>query len=237
VITRLWSFLWVIPLFALSTVVCALISSIAALIDPKPPLQLRVARAWARSLLWIARVHVEIQGLENIRPGGNYVFVSNHLSYMDTPVVLANLPEQFLFLAKSALFKIPFLGWHLKSAGHVPVPRDDPRGAIRTLTRAAELIHEGRSTLVFPEGGRSESGELQDFKDGAAFLAIRAQVPMVPLALIGTRRILRMHTLLFHRGRVKLRVGQPISTAGMTTKQRLELTCTARERIVEMLDE
>jgi 1-acyl-sn-glycerol-3-phosphate acyltransferase len=215
--------------------VCALVSNFVSLFDRKPPRQLKVARAWARSLLWIAGIKVEVEGLERVRPGGSYVFVANHLSYIDTPVVLAHLPEQFLFLAKSGLFKVPFLGWHLQRAGHVPVPREDPRAALRTLAHAAGLIRDGRSTLIFPEGGRSETGELQDFKDGAAFIAIRAQVPIVPLALVGTRDILPMHTTIVRPGRVRIRVGAPIPTQGLDTKQRLELTRMARQTIVDML--
>jgi 1-acyl-sn-glycerol-3-phosphate acyltransferase len=232
----LWSRLVVMPLIAFSTAVFAVISNLVSLFNPSPTPQLKVARAWARSLLSITGVKVEVEGLEQIHAEGSYVFASNHLSYMDTPVVLASIPAQFLFLAKSGLFRIPFLGWHLKRAGHVPVPREDPRAALRTLGHAAELLHAGRSTLIFPEGGRSATGELDSFKDGAAFLAIRAQVPLVPIALIGTRAILPMHSLTFHRGRVKVRIGRPIPTEGMTTHQRGELTASARQKIVEMLE-
>ena len=123
----LWSRLVVVPLIALSTMVCAVISSIVALFDSSPPPQLRVAKAWAKSLVWIAGVKVEVEGLEHIDPKASYVFTSNHLSYMDTPVVLANIPAQFLFLAKEELFRIPFMGWHLKRAGHVPVPLENRR--------------------------------------------------------------------------------------------------------------
>lgn len=231
----LWSWIYVIPLIVLSTAFFGLISFAISLFDRTPPRQLRVARVWARSLLRIVGVKVKVEGLDRISPGGNYVFVANHVSYMDIPVVLANIPEEFLFLAKSGLFQIPFLGTHLKTAGHVQVPREDPRSAIKTLQHTAALLHNGRSTLVFPEGGRSESGVLQDFKDGAAFLAIRAQIPIVPLAMMGMRNILRMHSLEFHRGNVTLRVGEPIPTAGMSTHQRAELTATAREKIVELL--
>ena len=231
----LWSWIYVIPLIILSTAGFGLVSFVISLFDRRPPRQLRVARAWARSLLWIAGVKVTVEGLDRIQPGGNYVFVANHVSYMDIPVVLGNIPEEFLFLAKSELFKIPFLGTHLRTAGHVLVPQEDPRSSIRTLQHTAALLHDGRSTLVFPEGGRSETGELQEFKDGAAFLAIRAQIPVVPMAMIGLRSILRMHTLTFHRGAVTLRVGEPISTAGMTTHQRAELTAAIRQKIVALL--
>jgi len=232
----LWSWIYVIPLIVLSTAFFGVVSFVISLFDHTPARQLKVARVWARSLLRIVGVKVTVEGLDRIQPGGNYVFVSNHVSYMDIPVVLGNIPEQFLFLAKEELFKIPMLGTHLKTAGHVQVPREDPRSAILTLQHTAALLHDGRSTLVFPEGGRSETGVLQEFKDGAAFLAIRAQIPVVPLAMIGMRSILPMHTLTFHRGPVTLRIGKPISTDGMTTHQRAELTALTRQRIVEMLD-
>jgi 1-acyl-sn-glycerol-3-phosphate acyltransferase len=230
-----WSWIFVIPLIIISTACHGMVSFVISLFDRTPPRQLKVARAWARSLVRIAGVKVTVEGLERIQPGGNYVFVANHVSYMDIPVVLAHIPEDFLFLAKGELFKIPFLGTHLKTAGHVLVPLQDPRSSIKTLQHTAALLHDGRSTLVFPEGGRSESGNLREFKDGAAFLAIRAQIPVVPMAMIGLRDILQMHTLTFHRGSVTLRIGEPISTAGMTTHQRAELTVKMRDQIAGML--
>jgi len=231
----LWSWIYVIPLIIVSTAGFGVVSFVISLFDRTPARQLAVARAWARSLLRIVGVKVTVEGLDRIQPGGNYVFVSNHVSYMDIPVILGNIPENFLFLAKAELFKIPFLGTHLRTAGHVSVPREDPRSAIKTLNHTAALLHDGRSTLVFPEGGRSETGELREFKDGAAFLAIRAQIPVVPMATIGMRGILPMHSLTFHRGHVTLRIGEPISTGGMTTHQRAELTAFMRQKIVEML--
>jgi 1-acyl-sn-glycerol-3-phosphate acyltransferase len=231
----LWSWIYVIPLIILSTACFGVVSFVISLFDHTPARQLKVARAWARSLLRIAGVKVTVEGLDRIQPGGNYVFVSNHVSYMDIPVVLGNIPEEFLFLAKAGLFKIPMLGTHLKTAGHVLVPLEDPRSAIKTLQHTAALLHDGRSTLVFPEGGRSETGVLREFKDGAAFLAIRAQIPVVPMAMIGMHGILPMHSLTFHRGHVTLRIGEPIFTEGMTTHQRAELTTSVREKIVEML--
>ena len=195
-----------------------------------------MARIWARSLLWIVGVKVEVEGLERVRGIEQCVWASNHVSYMDTPVMLAYIPVQFFFLAKSELFKIPFMGWHLHRAGHVSVPLDDPKASLRTLANAAKLVTErGVSLLFFPEGGRSETGELQEFKDGAAYIAIKAQVPMVPMALVGIRDILPMNTLDFKRGTVKLRFGAPISTAGLPAQARAEITTLARAQIVDML--
>lgn len=225
-----------IPLIALSTILLGTISQIVALFDPSSRAQIRCARIWARSILWFARVKVEVEGLENVQGIERCVFASNHVSYMDTPVMLAYIPVQFFFLAKSELFKIPFMGWHLSRAGHVSVPLDDPKASLRTLGHAAKHVKDsGVALLFFPEGGRSETGELQEFKDGAAYVAIKAQVPLVPMALLGIRDILPMHTLDFKRGKVKLRFGTPIATEGLTPPARTMLTTALRAQIVEML--
>jgi len=231
-----WSLFFVSPAIVASTFLHGVVSLVAALFDSTGRVQFKVARVWGRSLLWITGVKVEAEGLDRLQPGVPYVLVANHLSYMDTPVLLPNVPGEFRFLAKSGLFQIPFMGWHLHRAGHIPVPLGDPRASVKTLTRSAEMIRRRRISLViFPEGGRSENGELQPFLDGAAFLAIKAQVPMVPIALIGTREILAMGSATFHRGRARIRVGEPISTEGMHSHDRGKLTEAARGKIVEML--
>ena len=174
----------VVPLMAISTILCGSVSLIFSSFGYAERRQIATGRLWARSLLWLAGIKVEVEGADRIDPGLRYVFVSNHLSYTDTPVVFSYLPE-FRFLAKKGLFQIPFLGWHLKTAGHVPVPREDPRAALKTLSRAAELIQEKQtSLLIFSEGGRTMDGRLAEFKEGAAYLAIKAQAPLVPIALL-----------------------------------------------------
>jgi 1-acyl-sn-glycerol-3-phosphate acyltransferase len=152
---------------------------------------------------------------------------------MDTPVILTHIPADFRFMAKSGLFKIPLLGTHLGQAGHIPVPRHDPRAAVKTMTLAADTIRARNiSLLIFPEGGRSHDGVLQPFKDGAAYIAIKAGVPVIPLAISGSREILAMHSATFHRGQVTLRIGDPIPTEGLTRKS---VTDSAREQVVAML--
>jgi 1-acyl-sn-glycerol-3-phosphate acyltransferase len=231
-----WTWLVVVPAMALSTIACGTVSLVLALFRSTQRQQIEIGRLWAKSLLLIARTKVKIQGLEKIDANGSYVFVSNHLSYMDTPVVFSSIPVQFRFLAKKGLFQIPFLGWHLSTAGHIPVPREDPRSSLRTLSRAAELIQtQGISLLIFPEGGRTMDGELHDFKDGAAYLAIKAQAPLVPLALLGSREILPMGSATIRHGKVRLVVGDPIPTAGLTLHERRRLTEMAREQVASML--
>jgi 1-acyl-sn-glycerol-3-phosphate acyltransferase len=229
---RLRAYLFADPLIILATIFFGLWSLILSFFDKSGDGLIRVARRWAKVLLAVGAVKVEVEGLEHIDPNASYVFVSNHASYMDTPVVLASIPVQFRFLAKRGLFEIPLLGTHLSQAGHIPVPREDPRASVKTMQLAAETIQRrGISMLVFPEGGRSVDGVIHEFKEGAAYIAIRAGVAVVPLALIGSHDILPMHSAVVRPGRVKLCILPPIPTAGLALKDRTQLTEQLHELI------
>jgi 1-acyl-sn-glycerol-3-phosphate acyltransferase len=231
---------WLItdPLIALATIVCASISISVSLFDKSGRRQAAIARAWSGVLLGVSGIKVCVDGGEKISPEGSYVFASNHASYMDTPATLANIPVQFRFMAKKGLFSIPFLGWHLARAGHIPVFRDNPRAAVKTLGLAAEAIQKhGISLIVFPEGGRTRTGELREFKDGAAYIAIRAGVPVVPMALKGSRDVLPFGSATPRSGVIEMRIGDPIPTAGLKLHDRARLTQQVRDRIVELLQE
>ena len=226
------------PLIVLATIAFGLVSLLISLFETSGRGQIAMARAWARFLLWGSGVQVKAAGSEKIAPNGSYVFVSNHLSYMDTPVVLANIPVQFRFLAKSGLFRIPLLGTHLARAGHIPVPRDDARAAVKTMNRAAQVMRErGTSLLIFPEGGRSHTGELAAFKEGAAYIAIRAGVPLVPIALKGTREVLPFGSSEVRAGSVTMRIGDPIPTDQVQLRDRGRITAELRKQITSMLEE
>lgn len=236
-IARLRAYLISDPLIVLSTIFFGSISIAVSFFDKTGDTSIKVARAWARSLLVVSGVRVIVEGLEHIVPEGSYVLISNHLSYMDTPVVLANIPVQFRFLAKRGLFQIPFLGTHLGQAGHVPVPREDPRASVKTMQTAAEIIQKrGTSMLVFPEGGRSRDGNLREFKDGAAYIAIRAGVPVVPIAIIGTEKVLPFGSGTPKPGTVKLQIMCPIATEGRSLKDRRQLTEQVRNLIAEAIE-
>lgn len=238
--STLWSRLIVLPLILLATAVFGIVSAAIALFGSRTSsLQIAVARVWSRSILFFAGVKVEVEGRERLHAKGPYVFTSNHLSFIDTPVVLKSIPVQFRFLAKEELFKWPwlFIAWHLKTAGHIAVPIGDARGAVRTLSQTAKLIEsDGTSAFFFAEGGRSADGTLNEFKGGAAYIAIKAQAPLVPVALTGPDKILPMGSNVIRSGRVRVRIGEPISTEGMTLKDREMLTEAAREQMTRMLN-
>lgn len=222
------------PMIVLATIFFGTISLIVSFFDQTGTVQIRVARAWGRTLLAVSGVRVHVEGLEHIDPAGSYVFIANHLSYMDTPVMLAHIPAQFRFLAKRGLFQIPFLGQHLSRAGHIPVPREDPRASVKTMQRAAETIQSKKvSLLIFPEGGRSHDGAMRPFKEGGAYIAIRAGVPVVPVAIIGTRAVLPYGAGVVKPGSVTLKILEPITTVQLTLKDRGKLTEQLRMLIAE----
>jgi len=225
------------PAVILSTFLFGLFSFVVAFFDSDGHKQARVARAWARTLLFGCGVRVIVEGLEQIDPSESYIFTANHLSYMDTPTIMSTIHVQFRFLAKSGLFQIPLLGGHLRRGGHISVPLDDPRASIKTMQKAAEVIHHQKiSLLIFPEGGRAHDGVLQEFKEGAAYIAIKAGVPVVPTVLIGTQRVLPFGGGVVEPGVVKLRILKPIPTAGMTLKDRGVLTSRMRDLIARELE-
>lgn len=233
---RLRGLLFADPAIVLATVFFGTVSIIISFFDSIGNVQIRVARAWARTLLAVSGVKVRVEGLDGIDPSGSYVFIANHLSYMDTPVALAHIPVQFRFLAKRGLFQIPFLGQHLSRAGHIPVPREDPRAAVKTMQLAAEVIQQKKiSLLIFPEGGRSHDGILRPFKEGGAYIAIKAGVPLVPLVMIGTRKVLPYGAGIVESGEVTLRILKPIDTRNLTLKDRATVTNQLREQILNEL--
>lgn len=225
------------PLIIIATIILGSINLAVSLFDEGGRKQVAIARFWSKVLIRIAGVKLTIEGLEKIDPNGSYVFASNHVSYMDTPIVLGHIPVQFRFLAKKGLFKVPFLGYHLKRAGHLAVPRENPREALRTMAEAGKIIRErGISLLIFPEGGRSLQG-LKPFKEGAAYIAINAGVPVVPVGLEGTLHVLPMHSLNVRPGKVVMRIGDPIPTAHLSVKDRGKLTQEMHDRVAELLGE
>jgi 1-acyl-sn-glycerol-3-phosphate acyltransferase len=154
---------------------------------------------------------------------------------MDTPVVFSALPFQFRILAKKELWTMPFIGWYLNRSGQIPIDTENSRATVSSLNAGVKALRLGMPLFVFPEGSRTPNGDLQAFLAGAAFLAIRAQVPLVPVALSGVYDLLPIHTHHFYPGALVLSAGEPIDTAGMTLRQSDELTERLRTEIARML--
>jgi 1-acyl-sn-glycerol-3-phosphate acyltransferase len=233
----LLAYLFIAPAVIGCTIAMGIFSLIASLCGAHENTLHNIAQTWSRILLKLSFIRTEVTGLEKLDPNRAYVLVANHQSYMDTPVIVANIPLQFRFFAKLGLFSIPLLGTHLGRAGHFPVDRGNPRASLKSMSDGAKAVAERNvSVLVFPEGGRSLD-HLQEFREGAAYIAIKSGVPVVPVALIGTREILRMHTSRVRPGLARLVICDPIETSHMTIKDRDQLTATLHSKIAEVLGE
>jgi 1-acyl-sn-glycerol-3-phosphate acyltransferase len=287
--SRLRSGLLFAPLYGLATIGYGAVSMACSLVDRSGRRQHRVAQAWARMLLRLARVRVAVEGLDhlpvgdpsaapawaspgpeparapapaNLQPGGaqagraprpsnaeesapgearggprpSFVMVCNHLSYMDVPVLFATLPLQFRILARQGLFRIPFLGGHLKRAQHLPVDQSNPRASLRSLQSAAAAVAAGLPLFIFPEAGRSFSGAMRPFVPGAFHIAIQAQVPVVPMVLVGTYEILPPATAHLRPGAVELVICPPVATAGLDRRQAPQLADQVRATMLAVYE-
>jgi len=221
---RWLSYLVLIPLIGLATVGFGCISLLAGLWDRTGRQQHAIAHFWARTLLLISLSPVRIVGVEKLHEHETAVYASNHLSYMDTPVLFARLPFQFRILAKQSLWKVPFIGWYLNRSGQVPVDTKSPRSLIASLNCGVATLKAGIPLVLFPEGGRAATGQLQTMMSGCAYMAIKAQVPLIPLTLIGTYEILPIHVYALHPRPLLIVIGDPIPTTGLHTRDADALT-------------
>ena len=217
------------PLIFLYTGIMGSISVASSIIDARGRKQHGCARIWARLILWTSGIRLRVTGLENVMPSTPYVLCANHQSHMDTPIILAALPFQFRFTPKKELFRIPFLGWHLRRSGHVPIDRENPHAAVKSLREAAETIRRGTPVMIFPEGGTSRDGIIKPFKGGGFMLAAKADAEVVPVTIRGSRSVLVPKTYHVRRGVVEVIVGKPIGSSGVSTA---ELANRVREEVL-----
>ncbi len=198
----------------------------------------RAARNWAKALLWASGVRVVLEGVENLRTDAPQIVVSNHQSWFDVFALAAHLPVRYRFVAKRELEGIPVFGRAWKSCGHISVDRGNREAAIESLDQAWREIHEDRLTMVlFPEGTRSPDGRVKAFKKGAFVLAIQGQVPVVPVAILGSREIMAKGSSRIRSGEIRLRIGKPIPTGGLTLRDRNRLLQECRGAIMELKGE
>jgi len=219
-----FSLLWTIPA-SLSTTAAMITFSFAVLPLTSRAWQTAWFRRWARAMLRICGVRVQVLGGDKLVDGQNYIFVSNHISLIDSPTIVAFVPRPLCFVAKRELFSVPFMGWYLARQGHIPIDRGEPKAALRSMNEAARVIQaERKSILIFPEGTRSKDGQPLPFKEGAAMLAIRSGTPVVPLGVFGTQAVMPSKALKITPGEVVLRIGDPVDVSVYDVRQRGELT-------------
>lgn len=205
---------FLIPAISLYTVALGTLSLASSVVDSRGYVAHWCARAWSRLILLTTGVRVEVVGLDRLARGATYVFVANHQSIYDIPIVFWSLPHQLRIIAKASLGSVPFLGWHLRRTGHMLVDRSRPDRS-RIFGWASRLTRDGLSLIVFPEGTRSADGQVGRFKGGSFYLALQAGLPVVPLSIVGSRHVMLKGRLATYPGRVRLVVHDPIDTRGL----------------------
>jgi 1-acyl-sn-glycerol-3-phosphate acyltransferase len=206
---------FLIPAITLYTIVLGTLSLGSSLFETHGRFAHWCARTWSRLILATTGVRVDVAGLDRLDPARAYVFVSNHQSIYDIPIVFWALPYQIRIIAKSSLGRFPFIGWHLARTGHMLVDRKQPARALAIFASASKLMKQGLCLIVFPEGTRSRDGRVAPFKGGSFYLALQAGLPIVPLSIVGSRHIMLKGRLATYPGRVTLVVHEPIDTSGV----------------------
>jgi len=220
----------------LLTLLVSITAIVAIAIFRVSPARVQVLpRGWARIIARICGVPVLVEGLENLDPGQPYIFAANHQSQFDIFALQGYLGHDFRWLAKQELFRIPLFGPGMRLAGYIPVDRTHGRQAMKSLEAAAKRIAAGTSVIIFPEGTRSRDGSLQPFKAGGMVLAIKAGVPLVPVAILGSHEVLPKGKLLARPGRIVIRIGAPIATRDYQLKQKNELAERLRDAVAALL--
>jgi 1-acyl-sn-glycerol-3-phosphate acyltransferase len=189
---------------------------------------------WGKTILWISGIRVSVIGLERIDGLSSCIFMSNHQSNFDIPVLLGNFPKQFRWLAKAELFKIPIFGRSMSGAGYISIDRSDRKSAFKSLARAAETIRNGTSVMIFPEGTRSKDGRLQPFKKGGFVMAVDAQVPIIPIVIEGTHEIMPKGRLLIRPRPVNVTICDKIDTSGHSRKTKDVVMDQVRQAMQEI---
>jgi 1-acyl-sn-glycerol-3-phosphate acyltransferase len=204
------------PLIYVYTIALGSLSLLSSLFDRRRSVQHWFAGLWSRLILDTTLCPVRVIGMERIDTSRPHVYAANHLSAFDIPVLYTHLPFQFRIIAKKELFRYPFMGWHLRRSGQLAIDLDNPRASIHSLKLGVHSLMAGMPLVIFPEGGRSPNGQVQPFMNGAFYLAIKAQVDIVPMAIVGTFEILPMNHFHIKPGPIELLLGEPISVAGLT---------------------
>jgi 1-acyl-sn-glycerol-3-phosphate acyltransferase len=212
---------------ATTVLIIAAVSSASPWIDP-------VIRLWARLVLWGAGIDLHAEGVETIDRTARYILIANHHSYFDIPCIFAAIPQPIRFMAKKSLFSIPIFGWALARAGFIPIDRKNRRTAVKSFDLAVDRIRKGNTIVIFPEEGRSAELAMRPFQRGAFLLAIRSELPILPLAIDGTYEVLRVGATRITPGVVTIRAGTPIETVGVSVRAKDTLLAQSRGQIEEM---
>jgi 1-acyl-sn-glycerol-3-phosphate acyltransferase len=233
-LSRLRSYFILDPLIWLYTIVFGLASIPASLFGDRERILHAFARGWSWLIMKTIFSPVKVTGLDKIDTRKTYVYAVNHASALDIPVLYVYLPFQFRIAFKKELLAYPIVGWHLKRSGQICVDQQNPSGSIGSIRSALKSLKTGIPLVIYPEGGRTPDGHIKPFLPGAFFLAIKAQVDVVPVALVGTFELLPMNTYHIKCQPLEMRVGEPISVAGLKGHDMQALTDRVQKAVTDL---
>jgi 1-acyl-sn-glycerol-3-phosphate acyltransferase len=233
-LSRLRSYFFLDPLVWFYTLIFGLASIPFGFFDRDGRILHGFARSWSKLIMKSVFSPVTVTGAENLGQSRTQILAVNHASALDIPILYAFLPFQFRILFKSELLSYPIIGWHLKRSGQICINQQNPAKSIGSIRSALKSVRTGMPLVIFPEGGRTSDGRIQPFMPGAFFLAIKAQVEVVPIALVGTYELLPMNTYHVKCRPLEMRIGKPISTEGLTLRN-LESLSAAVQKEMESL--
>ena len=233
-LSRLRSYFIFDPLIWLITVILGIVSIPVSLFGEKGRILHGFARFWSQLIMKIVASPTKVTGLDKIDTSRPHVYAVNHASALDIPVLYVNLPFQFHIAFKKELLSYPIVGWHLKRSGQICIDQQNPAGSIGSIRSALKSLKSGMPLVIFPEGGRTPDGQVKPFLPGAFFLATKAQVDIVPLALVGTYELLPMNTYHIKCRPLEMRVGRPISTAGYAVRDMEALSRRVQQAVQDL---
>ena len=213
------------------SIILGTVATLLGVLDRSGNQSHKVAALWSRLICRWNGIKVEVSGKENILVDQPQIFIANHQGYYDIFTLAGYLTVQLRWVSKAVLFRVPFMGWAMRAAGYIPVERNNRKQSYQAFLNTLEAIKEGSSVVIFPEGTRSEDGNIGIFKKGSQLLAQRAKVPMVPVAIIGTRDIIRKGSMLFHPGTVRIIISPCIALEEKDAKKGDEILQEIRTMI------
>jgi len=228
---------WILLNVVLATAVFGTLTMLTSLVDRPKRFIGWWPRAWARWILWSTGLSISVRGREHLQKGQKYIYMSNHTSALDIALALAELPGTVVFMAKEELFKIVFFGWSLRAMGSIPVNRSNSTQARLSVDRALEALRTKEISLIlYPEGTRTRDGRLLPFKKGVFHLALNSSLPLVPVAVQGAFEAVPPGSMSLTHTPIRVTIGQPIETKGLTDENRDSLLQEARKSIQALLD-
>ena len=236
-LSRLRSYLIFDPLIWLYTLVLGILALPIGLFDRGGRLLHGFSNFWSRLIMKTICSPVKVTGLERIDTSKPHVYAANHASALDIPILYVNLPFQFRIVFKSELLSYPIVGWHLKRSGQFSIDQQNPARSIGSIRAALKSLKAGMPLVIFPEGGRTPDGQIKPVLPGAFFLAIKAQVDIVPIALVGTYELLPMNTYHIKCRPLEMRVGEPIPTKGLTLDDLERVSARVQKALEDLISD